>query len=140
MSPRQGLHLIMQAVLMTVWQRPGWTPVILHSNRDSQFTSKENQQIFTAHYGTCSMSTVGNCADNAATESFFGMLKRERVNRRQYRTRAEAQANIFDYIERWYNTQQPRRLGVQEQGQKLLTQRAVVRVTSVTFVPCESER
>jgi hypothetical protein len=45
----------------------------------------------------------GSCADNAAAESFFGILKRERVNRRQYQTRGEARADIFDYIERWHN-------------------------------------
>ena len=45
----------------------------------------------------------GSCADNAAAESFFGILKRERVNRRQYQTRVEARADIFDYIERWHN-------------------------------------
>jgi hypothetical protein len=48
--------------------------------------------------------------DNAAAESFFGVLKRERVNRQQYRTRAEAKADIFDYIERCYNPRQRRRL------------------------------
>jgi hypothetical protein len=47
------------------------------------------------HHG--SISAVGRCADNAAAESFFGVLKRERVNRRQYRTRAEARADLFDY-------------------------------------------
>jgi len=55
------------------------------------------------------MSAVGTCADNAAAESFFGMLKRERVNRRQYRTRAEARADVFDYIERFHNPRRARR-------------------------------
>ncbi len=54
-----------------------------------------------------SMSGVGNCYDNAVAESFFGLLKRERVHRRRYRTRAEAQTDIFDYIERFYNRQRP---------------------------------
>jgi putative transposase len=49
------------------------------------------------------MSAVGTCADNAAAESFFGPLKRERVNRRQYRTRSETRADVFDYIEIFYN-------------------------------------
>ena len=51
------------------------------------------------------MSGVGNCYDNAVAESFFGLLKRERVHRRHYRTRAEARRDIFDYIERFYNRQ-----------------------------------
>ena len=48
------------------------------------------------------MSAVGSCADNAACEGIFGILKRERVYRRNYRTIAEARTNIFDYIERFY--------------------------------------
>lgn len=125
MSPRQDRHLVMQAVLMAVWQRPGRTPVILHSDRGCQFTSDEYQAFLAAHHITCSMSAVGSCADNAAAESFFGVLKRERVNRRQYRTRAEARADLFDYIERWHNPRQRRRLVVREQGQKLLTHLSV---------------
>lgn len=68
---------------------------------------------------------VGSCADNAAAESFFGVLKRERVNRRQYRTRAEARADIFDYIERRHNPRQRRRLAFQQQRDQLLTQPSV---------------
>ena len=49
------------------------------------------------------MSGRGNCYDNAVVESFFGLLKRERVNRVRYRTRAEARADVFDYIECFYN-------------------------------------
>lgn len=71
------------------------------------------------------MSAVGNCADNAAAESFFGLLKRERVNRRQYQTRAEARADVFDYVERWHNPRQRRRLAFQQQMEKLLSQLSV---------------
>jgi len=49
------------------------------------------------------MSAVGSCYDNAVVESFFGLLKRERVNRRDHATRREARADVFDYIERFYN-------------------------------------
>ena len=56
------------------------------------------------------MRAVGSCADNALAEGFFGMLKRERVNRRRYFTRAEARSDIFDYIERFYNPRMRRRL------------------------------
>lgn len=106
-------------------QWPGRTPVILHSDRGCQFTSEEYQRFLAAHHITCRMSAVGSCADNAAAESFFGLLKRERVNRRQYRTRAEARVDIFDYIERWHNPRQRRRLACQQQGPKLLTQPSV---------------
>ncbi len=54
------------------------------------------------------MSAMGSCADNATAEDFFGMLKRERVNRRQYRTQAEARADIFDYIKCRHNPRQLR--------------------------------
>ena len=125
MSPRQDRQLVVQAVLMALWQRPERTPVILHSDRGCQFTSEEYQQFLAAHHITCSMSAVGSCADNAAAESFFGVLKRERVNRRQYQTRAEARADIFDYIERWHNPRQRRRLEVPQLGDRLLTELSV---------------
>ena len=125
MSPRQDRQLVVQAVLMAVWQRPERGPVILHSDRGCQFTSDEYQQFLAAHQVICSMSAVGSCADNAAAESFFGVLKRERVNRRQYRTRAEARADLFDYIERWHNPRQRRRLAFQQERQKLLTHLSV---------------
>lgn len=55
---------------------------------------------------TCSMSRSGNCWDNAAMESFFSSLKTERTANKMYRTRDQAKADVFDYIERFYN---PRR-------------------------------
>ena len=71
------------------------------------------------------MSAVGSCADNAAAESFFGMLKRERVNRRQYQTRAEARADVFDYIERFHNPRRARRTEQREINEVGLTQLSV---------------
>jgi putative transposase len=49
------------------------------------------------------MSRRGNCYDNAVAESFFSSLKKERIRRKIYRTRAEARADVFDYIEVFYN-------------------------------------
>jgi len=49
------------------------------------------------------MSRRGNCYDNAAVESFFGSLKKEKIGRYIYKTREEAKAEIFDYIEVFYN-------------------------------------
>ena len=69
---------------------------------------------------------MGSCADNAPAESFFEVLKRERVNRHHYRTRAEARADIFDYIERCHNPRQRRRLDMQRQGERLFTQPSVI--------------
>lgn len=75
--------------------------VVLHSDRGSQFSSHEFQLIFAGHNIVCRKSEVGSCYDNAAAESFFGLLKRERVILRRYDTRAEARADIFDHIERF---------------------------------------
>jgi putative transposase len=80
MRPRQDSQLVVQAVLMELWQRPARTQVILHSDRGCQFSSEEYQRFLEAHQVIWSMSAVGSCADNAAAESFFGVLKRERVN------------------------------------------------------------
>ncbi len=103
MSDRLAREFVMQAVLMAQWQRVGDRPVILHSDRGTQYTSAEYQRFLAEHGIVSSMSDVGSCYDNAVAESFFGLLKRERVNRRRYRTRAEARSDIFDYIERFYN-------------------------------------
>lgn len=125
MSHCQERQLVLQAVLMALWQREAHTPVILHSDRGCQFTSDEYQRFLKGHNLICSMSAVGSCADNAAAESFFGVLKRERVNRRQYQTRAEARADIFDYIERFHNPRKRRQLEMRQQKDLLLTQPSV---------------
>ncbi len=82
MSSVQDRQLVLQAVLMVLWQRDDKSPVILHSDRGCQFTNGEYQRFLAGHNLTCSMSGVGSCVDNAVAEGFFGMLKRERVNRR----------------------------------------------------------
>jgi putative transposase len=125
MSPRQTRELVIQAVLMALWQREDRSPVILHSDRGCQFTSGEYQRFLKGHNLICSMSGVGSCADNAAMEGFFGMLKRERVNRRKYRTRAEARADVFDYIERFHNPRRRRQLEATKRKDLLLTQPSV---------------
>ncbi len=125
MSSHQDRHLVVQAVLMALWQRDERGPVILHSDRDCQFTSDEYQRFLQGHGLISSMSAVGSCADNAAAESFFGVLKRERVNRRQYRTRSEARADVFDYIERFYNPRKTKRIEEQEKKEVVLTQPSV---------------
>ena len=90
-----------------------------------QFTSDEYQRFLQGHQILSSMSAVGTCADNAATESFFGLLKRERVNRRQYRTRAEARADVFDYIERFHNPRKARKIEQIRKEKVNLTQPSV---------------
>ncbi|WP_139173244.1 IS3 family transposase, partial [Marinobacter mobilis] len=89
-------------------------PVILHSDRGSQFTSGDYQRFLGSNRVVSSMSAVGHCGDNAACEGFFGILKRERVHRRRYRTLDEARADIFDYIERFHNPRMRRRVATQD--------------------------
>ena len=110
MSAIQDRQLMFHAMLMAPWHRQDRSPPVLHSDRGCQFTSDEYQRFLKGHNVTCSMSGVGSCADNALVEGFFGMLRRERVNRRHYRTRAEARVDIFDYIECFYNPRMRSRL------------------------------
>ena len=72
----------------------------------AQYTSEQFQRLMADHGVVCSMSRSGNVWDNAAMESFFSSLKTERTARKTYRSRDEAKADVFDYIERFYN---PRR-------------------------------
>ncbi len=126
MSQRQDRQIVLSAVLMALWQRESRDPVILHSDRGTQFTSEEYQQFLSGHRLICSMSAVGHCADNAAVEGFFGKLKRERVNRRAYQTFGEARTDVFDYIERFHNVLIRRRLAEQDQKYLALSQPSAV--------------
>ena len=118
----QDRQLVLKAVMMACWQRTDRTPVVLHSDRGTQFTSGEYQQFLRDHQIICSMSEVGHCGDNAAAEGFFGKLKRERINRRRYLTLADARSDVFDYIERFHNPWMQRRLDVQDRKFSVLTQ------------------
>src|SRR3954451_7287092 len=111
--------------ILAVTQRVAKTTVILHSDRGCQFTSDEYQHFLKGHNLICSMSAVGSCADNAAAKSFSGVLKRERIYRRQYRTRAEARTDIFDYIERFHNPGKRRQLEMRQQYDLDLTKPSV---------------
>ena len=73
------------------------------SHQGSQYTSEQFQRLMVDHGVACSMSRSGNVWDNAAMESFFSSLKTERIDRKVYRSRDEARADVFDYIERFYN-------------------------------------
>jgi putative transposase len=115
MHHRQDRQMVIRAVEMAVWQRQGGWSVILHSDRGSQFRSSDYQRFLKRNTLICSMSAVGHCGDNAACEGFFGMLKRERTNHRRYRTRDEARADVFDYIERFHNPRMRRRVARQDQ-------------------------
>ncbi len=104
MQPQMTSQLVTDALLMAVWRRRPKTALLHHSDQGSQYTSEAFQNLLVDNGIQCSMSRSGNCWDNAAMESFFSTLKIERVNRHHYRTRDEARADVFDYIERFYNT------------------------------------
>ena len=101
--PTQHTDLVLQALLAAVWRRKPEPGLLLHSDQGSQFTSEDWQSFLKAHGIVCSMSRRGNCHDNAAMESFFQLLKRERVKQRIYNTHADARGDVFDYIELFYN-------------------------------------
>jgi putative transposase len=115
MHHRQDRHMVIRAVEMAVWQRQEAGEVILHSDRGCQFTSGDYQRYLSSKQLVSSMSAVGHCGDNAACEGFFGVLKRDRVSHRRYRTRDEARVDLFDYIERFHNPRMRRRVAVQDQ-------------------------
>lgn len=95
--------LVLSALEMALARRKPEGELMHHSDRGSQYASGDYQRILEKMGITCSMSRKGNCWDNAPVESFFATLKTERVHHQRYRTRDEARADIFDYIERWYN-------------------------------------
>lgn len=103
MKPTIHTDVVLDALTMAVWRRKPKPGLMLHSDQGSQFTSDDWQSFLERHGIVCSMSRRGNCHDNAAVESFFGLLKRERVRRKIYPTREAARADIFDYIEVFYN-------------------------------------
>ncbi len=117
--------MVIRAVEMAIWQRQGDWSVILHSDRGSQFTSGDYQRFLSRNTLVCSMSAVGHCGDNAACEGFFGLLKRERVAHQSYRTRDEARADLFDYIERFHNPRMRRRVARQDQKFSALSKPSV---------------
>jgi putative transposase len=106
MSATMTAELVTDALVMAIWRRGRPRALLHHSDRGSQYTSEAFQRLMAEHGVTCSLSRSGNVWDNAAMESFFSSLKVERVARKTYRTRDQAKADVFDYIERFYN---PRR-------------------------------
>ena len=102
-QPRMTTDLALQALLAAVWRRKPKAKVMIHSDQGSQFTSREWQLFLSQHNLDASISRRGNCHDNAVAESFFQLLKRERIRRRTYLTREAARQDVFEYIEMFYN-------------------------------------
>lgn len=100
-SPKADL--VVDALLMAVWRRRPTEKVLIHSDQGVQYTSDDWRSFLKEHNLQASMSRKGNCHDNAVAESFFSLLKKDRVKRRIFNTRDEARAEVFDYIECFYN-------------------------------------
>ena len=94
---------VMDALPMALWRRRPKEEVEVHSDEGSHYTSGEWRIYLKANNLTASMSRRGNCHDNAVAESFFSLLKRERIRRRIYRDSTEGKHDVFDYIELIYN-------------------------------------
>ena len=111
MSTSMTAQLVADALLMAIWRRGKVDALLHHSDQSlprtrsggSQYTSEQFRALMADNGVTCSMSRSGNVWDNAAMESFFSSLKTERTARKTYRSRSEAKADVFDYIERFYN-------------------------------------
>jgi putative transposase len=105
MKPTLARELVLDAILMAVWRRKPKQKVLIHSDQGSQYGSDDWLRFCREHDLEPSMSRRGNCWDNAVVESFFGSLKKERIKKRIYKTRELARADVFDYIEVFYNRQ-----------------------------------
>jgi len=103
MQANMTAQLVTDALMMALWRRGRPQALLHHSDRGSQYSSEQFQRLLGELGITCSMSRAGNVWDNSAMESFFSTLKTERTARKTYRTRNEAKADVFDYIERFYN-------------------------------------
>jgi len=103
MSATMTAQLVTDALIMAIWRRGKPDALLHHSDQGSQYTSEQFQRLMADNGVTCSMSRSGNVWDNAAMESFFSSLKTERIGKKVYRSRAQAKADVFDYIECFYN-------------------------------------
>jgi len=103
MQSRQTTDVVLQALLMAVWRRKPKEKVLVHSDQGSQFPSMDWAAFLKHPNLVHSMGRRGNCHDNAVAESFFNLLKWERIRQKVYRSRDEARQDVFDYIKMFYN-------------------------------------
>jgi len=104
MADHMKTELVLKALNAALLaQKPKGKGLISHSDRGSQYAAEACRSRLSCLGITASMSRKGNCYDNAYAESFFHTLKVELVHRKKFKTRKEAMAAIFEYIETWYN-------------------------------------
>ena len=105
MASRIDTQLVLDALLMAIWRRNPASTVLVHSDQGCQFTSEAWQSFLQSHGLQASMNRRGNYHDNAVAESFFQLLKRERIRKKIYATKRQARGDVFNYIEMFYNSQ-----------------------------------
>lgn len=105
MGSRVNAELTLDALRQGIHRRKICPDLMHHSDRGSQYASGDYQELIKKTRMICSMSRKGDCWDNAPMESFFATLKAELVYRERFKTRQEAKAKIFEYIEVFYNRQ-----------------------------------
>lgn len=104
MAPNMPAELVCDALRMAIGQRKPVSGLIVHSDRGSQYASRQYQALLQEYGFICSMSRKGNCWDNAVAERFFLNLKMERVWQGSYANKMEARQDIVAYITNFYNT------------------------------------
>jgi putative transposase len=105
MSDTLDASLVVRALEMALGQRKPSAELIHHSDQGKEYANRDFRTLLSEHRITASMSRKGNCWDNAVAESFFHTLKGELLEDRRFRTRREAQAAVFEWIEVFYNRQ-----------------------------------
>ncbi len=105
MSAKPDQQVALQALRMALGQRRRQPGLIHHTDQGALYTSVAYQRLVAQTGLVASMSRKGNCYDNAVVESFFSTLKNELVHDRDYHTRDEARADVFEFIEVFYNRQ-----------------------------------
>ena len=103
MSSAMTAQLFTDALMMAIWRRGKLDALPHHADQGSQYTSEQFQRLMADNGVTCSTRRSGSVWDLAAMESFFSSFKTERTARKTYRSRDQAKADVFDYIERFYN-------------------------------------
>ncbi len=103
MSERMTATLVCDALRMALFRRKRPRGVVMHTDRGSQYCSREHRAVLKAHGLVASMSAKGNCYDNAAMESWNHSLKVEAIHGERFATREQAKAHVFEYIEVDYN-------------------------------------
>jgi transposase InsO family protein len=105
MQSTAGSSLAIDAMKMALSFRRPERGMLHHSDRGIQYAASDFRRLLKSKKIECSMSRKGDCWDNAVTESFFATLKKELVRHMEWKTREEARADIFEWIEVWYNRQ-----------------------------------